>query len=53
MTVTVKRSELIIRIPTEMKTWVEQQAARYGGSMNAEIARIIRMSMDAEQARTA
>jgi hypothetical protein len=49
----VERAELIIRIPVELKTWVAQQAARYGGSMNTEIARIIRMHMDAaEQART-
>jgi hypothetical protein len=49
----IERAALIIRIPVELKTWIEQQAARYGGSMNVEIARIIRMHMDAEQARAA
>jgi hypothetical protein len=47
----VEREQLIIRIPAELKAWVAEQAARYGGSMNVEISRIIRIHMDAEQAR--
>lgn len=44
------RVEMPVRLPSDMKHWIEKQAARYGGSQNSEIVRIIRMRMETEKA---
>jgi hypothetical protein len=38
-----------IRVPPDVKRWLEQQAARNLGSQSSEIIRSIRMRMEAEK----
>lgn len=38
--------KMMIRIPAEMKGWVEDQAKRNGASLNSEVLRCIRERMD-------
>jgi predicted HicB family RNase H-like nuclease len=43
-----------LRLPHELKAWIEQEAARNGASQNSEIIRAIRTKMDAaEQSKKA
>jgi predicted HicB family RNase H-like nuclease len=39
----------LLRMPHEMREWVEKEALRNGSSLNSEILRGIRFRMDAEQ----
>jgi len=48
-----KKLAILVRLPPDLKTWIEQQAARNGASQNSEVVRSIRIRMDAEQARAA
>lgn len=38
--------KMMLRIPAEMKGWVEDQAKRNGASLNSEVLRCIRERMD-------
>jgi hypothetical protein len=40
---------VLLRLPLDVKTWIEQRAARTLASQNNEILRIIRARMDSEQ----
>ena len=47
-----KRYDLVpkmIRLPRDMKLWVEKEAARNGGSESTEIVRCVRERMDRVQ----
>ena len=35
-----------IRLPSDLKTWIEREAKRNGASRNAEIIRALRARMD-------
>lgn len=37
---------LMLRIPAEIRHWLEAEAARTGASLNSEIVRAIREKMD-------
>jgi hypothetical protein len=37
---------ILVRLPRDIKAWIEQQAARNGASQNSEIIRCIRSRMD-------
>lgn len=41
-----------LRLPPDIKRWIEEQASRYGGSQNAEIIRAVREKMERTQATT-
>lgn len=38
--------QIKLRVPPEMKDWIERQAGRNGASLNSEIIRCIRERMD-------
>lgn len=40
--------KVMIRLPHDMKRWVEKQAKRNGASQNSEIVRRLRADMDRE-----
>ena len=40
---------LLLRLPKDIKSWIEREAAYNGSSQNSEIIRSIRLRMDAEQ----
>jgi hypothetical protein len=40
---------MVIRIPRDIKCWLEQEAARTGASQNSEIVRSLRSRMETEQ----
>jgi hypothetical protein len=40
---------ILVRLPVEMKIWLEMEAARNRASQNSEIVRTIRARMDAGQ----
>jgi hypothetical protein len=42
---------MLLRIPEDMKSWLEKEAARTCASRNNEILRCIRARMDTEQKR--
>jgi hypothetical protein len=42
------RAEMVIRLPLEMKEWIEREAGRNYASQNSELIRLIRQRMDAE-----
>jgi hypothetical protein len=44
----VDRAEMVVRIPKDVKTWLEKEAARTGASQNSEIVRSLRARMDSE-----
>jgi hypothetical protein len=44
------RIGMAIRVPPDVKTWIEREAARTGASQNSEIVRAVRTVMD-EQSR--
>jgi hypothetical protein len=41
------RAEMLIRLPRDVKSWLEKEAARTLASQNSEIIRCIRARMDA------
>jgi hypothetical protein len=43
----------LVRLPNDVLSWVEREAARTLASRNAEIVRSIRQRMDAEQLKKA
>jgi hypothetical protein len=40
---------ILVRLPVDIKIWLEIQACRNGASQNSEIVRCIRARMDGEQ----
>jgi hypothetical protein len=42
MTKMPERAELLVRVPRDIKTWLEQQAAENLSSQNSEIVRALR-----------
>ena len=40
---------ILVRLPVDIKIWLETQAWRNGASQNSEIVRCIRARMDDEQ----
>jgi hypothetical protein len=44
---------VLLRLPTDVKDWVEKEAARTLASQNSEIIRAIRARMDSEPPRKA
>jgi predicted transcriptional regulator len=46
-----ERRHLYIRLPDEIKTWIEEKAAQDERSQNAVIVRALRSKMDAERKR--
>lgn len=45
--------KVMIRLPHDMKRWVEKQAKRNGASQNSEIVRRLRAEMDREMEASA
>jgi hypothetical protein len=43
----------LVRLPNDVLSWVEQEAARSLASRNSEIVRSVRARMDAEQPKKA
>ena len=44
---------VLLRVPKDVKDWIEKEAARTLASQNSEILRCIRARMDAEQPKKA
>jgi hypothetical protein len=44
---------LLLRLPRDVKAWLEKEAARTLASQNSEIVRCIRARMDADQRKRA
>jgi hypothetical protein len=44
---------VLLRLPKDVKDWVEKEAARTLASQNSEILRCIRARMDTEQSKKA
>ncbi|MFY9955843.1 hypothetical protein [Bradyrhizobium sp.] len=40
---------VMLRLPADVKTWLEQEAARMMASQNSEIVRCLRARMDADK----
>lgn len=40
---------VLVRLPRDVKAWIEHEAARNGASQNSEIVRAIRARMDGRQ----
>jgi len=47
------RASLLVRLPRDVKLWLEKEAARTLASQNSEIVRCIRARMDADQPKRA
>lgn len=45
----VEKVAIMVRLPLDVKEWIEQEAARNAGSQNSEIVRSIRARMDRDQ----
>jgi Arc-like DNA binding domain len=43
------RAEMVVRVPMDVKQWIEREAAKNCASRNGEIVRILRAKMDSEQ----
>jgi hypothetical protein len=43
------RAEMVVRMPQDVKGWLEKEAARTGASQNSEIVRSIRSRMESQQ----
>jgi len=41
--------QMRIRLPADLKAWIEAEAARNGGSMNSEIVRALRERMEKQR----
>ena len=48
-----EETKVLLRLPKDVKAWVEKEAARTLASQNSEILRCIRARMDAEQSSRA
>jgi len=44
---------LLLRLPRDVKAWIEKESARTLASQNSEIVRCIRARMDADQLKKA
>jgi hypothetical protein len=44
---------VLVRLPNDVLSWVEQEAARSLATRNSEIVRSVRARMDAEQSKRA
>lgn len=42
----VDRTKLMVRLPMDVKSWLEREATRNGASQNSEIVRSLRERMD-------
>jgi predicted HicB family RNase H-like nuclease len=47
------RAEMVVRMPQDVKAWLETEAARTGASQNSEIVRSLRDRMEREPAKAA
>jgi hypothetical protein len=45
---TADRAEMLIRLPLDIKAWLEQEAVHNASSQNSEIVRALRHRMKAE-----
>jgi hypothetical protein len=50
---TERRPFVTVRLPPDVKTWLQHEAARYGASENSEIVRALRARMDIEPPKKA
>lgn len=48
-TLEVEDAKFLIRIPVDVKDWIEQSAARSYATRNSEIVRALRAQMEAQQ----
>ena len=39
---------LVVRVPDDIKTWLEQQARYYGGTLGSEVSKSCRQRMESE-----
>ena len=46
------RAEMVVRMPKDVKSWIEKEAARTGTSQNSEVVRCLRDRMEAERRAT-
>jgi hypothetical protein len=46
-------AEMVIRMPRDVKGWIEREAERNCASQNSEIIRSIRIRMEAEEPKRA
>jgi hypothetical protein len=47
-----KTVAMLVRLPPDVKVWLEREATRNAGSQNSEIVRSVRLSMKGKRART-
>ena len=47
------RKPMQLRLPADLKEWIEAQAAKNGASQNSEIIRAVRERMERDQPQTA
>jgi predicted HicB family RNase H-like nuclease len=40
---------LLVRLPREVKSWIEREAAHNGSSQNSEVIRAIRVRMESQR----
>jgi hypothetical protein len=40
---------LTVRLPSDVMTWLENEASRYGASQNSEVIRSLRARMDSSE----
>jgi hypothetical protein len=45
------RIGIAVRVPKDVKEWLEREAARTGASQNSEIVRAVRVVMDLQERR--
>ena len=51
MTKTADAAKMVIRLPQDVKLWLEQESAKNGASQNSEIIRSVRARMSDDQAQ--
>ena len=51
--VEAERQPLVVRLPHDIKAWLESEALRNGGSQSSEVVRILRARLDNEQPKKA
>lgn len=47
------RPQFLVRLPRDVKDWIEKEAARTMASQNSEIVRTIRCRMESEREKVA
>ncbi|MFC0201418.1 Arc family DNA-binding protein [Paracoccus rhizosphaerae] len=47
------RKPVQLRLPTDLKAWIADQAAKNGSSQNSEVIRAVRERMERQQAGSA